>query len=68
MNEAFLIPVSGVKVRNPQDMAILPEAGAVMPLTTYWKRRINCGDVIVGSPKKQDVVVKKYEEKEKVNV
>jgi hypothetical protein len=67
MNEAFLIPASGLNVRNPQDMAILPEAGAVMPLTSYWKRRIKTGDVVVGSPKKQEVVYKKYEEKEKVN-
>ena len=64
MNEAYLIPVSG-NVRNPQDKAILPEAGAVMPLTTYWKRRILFGDVIIGSPPKKEVFVKKFEEKEK---
>jgi hypothetical protein len=45
--EEFLIPKKGVKVRDPKTYNILPEAGAMTSLTTYWRRRIKCGDVVI---------------------
>jgi hypothetical protein len=68
MKTLFLIPAPGLKVRNPVDKAALPEAGAVMPLDSYWRRRIACGDVIVGKPTAKKEEVKKSVEKEKNDV
>lgn len=62
MNTAFLIPTGGM-LRDPQTMAILPETGAVMPLTTFWKRRLMFGEVRIADPPKKVVAVKKYEER-----
>lgn len=62
MQTAFLIPVEGL-VRDPQTMAELPKTGAVMPLNTYWKRRLMFGEVRIGEPPKKIEVKKTNERK-----
>ncbi len=46
----FVKPKSGLKVRDPQTRAFLPEAGAEAPQSLYWTRRVRDGDVVVSSP------------------
>lgn len=50
----FLVPRTGLIVRDPRSKAALAEAGEWKPLIgpagRYWRRRIKCGDVSVGSP------------------
>lgn len=50
MKTVFVVPKEGLKVRNPKDGAHLPDAGAEVPLDTYWRRRLRDGDVIEGKP------------------
>jgi len=52
--KVFLKPREGVKVRMPlPGVGHLPEEGAPVEKTIYWRRRINDGDVLVASaPKK----------------
>jgi hypothetical protein len=38
-------PAPGLRVRTP-DGSLLPEAGATVELTIYWRRRLAAGDVI----------------------
>jgi hypothetical protein len=38
-------PAPGLKVRKP-DGPLLPEEGATVELTSYWRRRLAAGDVI----------------------
>lgn len=47
---AYLIPKPGLRMRDPQSLQLLPEEGAELPLTSYWRRRINDGDVSIGKP------------------
>lgn len=66
MKTAFLIPVGGGLVRDPLTKNPLPKTGAVMPLSTYWKRRLMFGEVVIGNPPKEKSEVKKtvFEKKE----
>jgi hypothetical protein len=43
--DVFLVPRVDVLVRDPDSFDILPSNGAFKSLTTYWRRRIKCGDV-----------------------
>ncbi|MCP4352292.1 MAG: DUF2635 domain-containing protein [Desulfobacterales bacterium] len=48
-------PAKGLLVRMPEaHFSILPEKGAEVPNSTYWNRRLKCGDVslVVGVSKK----------------
>jgi hypothetical protein len=57
----YLKPTSGMVVRDPNDFNALPENGGFKELTTYWKRRLRDGSVvIVNAP----TPAKKEEEKE----
>lgn len=54
METAFLKPVSGRLVRDPQardrQSPHLPETGAERPLDAYWRRRLADGDVVKAVP------------------
>ncbi len=51
MNVVTLKPKPGVKVRLPDGSGHLNEAGEVMLMSAYWRRRIKDGDVeIVTEP------------------
>ena len=44
----------GRLVRDPKTMQPLPEDGAVVPWTLYWRRRFAAGDVVeAGKPQKK---------------
>ena len=43
----ILKPRKGLKVPRPLSQSYLPEKGAELPLTSYWVRRIQDGDVEV---------------------
>ena len=46
----FIRPVEGRLVRDPVTKRHLPAAGAEVPESTYWIRRIEGGDVVRTSP------------------
>lgn len=49
----YVIPADGLVVRNPaRDYAPLPPEGDEVPDTSYWRRRLNDGDVTLGKPPK----------------
>lgn len=41
----FVKPKTGLKVRDPITRGFLPEAGAEVPASLYWTRRVRDGDV-----------------------
>lgn len=45
MNEIFVKPKAGMKIRRPDSGAMLPDEGANVPNTPFWQRRISDGDV-----------------------
>lgn len=45
MSKKLLVPRKGVKVRDPQTGAHIPEEGAVRMVNTYFNRRISDGDL-----------------------
>lgn len=47
MSESILKPSDGLIVRDPDTLEPLPVEGAVKPLSSYWLRRIDCGDVTI---------------------
>ncbi|MFD2264342.1 DUF2635 domain-containing protein [Lacibacterium aquatile] len=57
----FLIPapdasgVSGARLRviDPASGRPLPEGGTEVALTPYWRRRLSCGDVLTGAPRRR---------------
>jgi hypothetical protein len=46
----FVKPKSGLKVRDPDTRAFLPEGGREVPPSLYWTRRVREGDVIKCAP------------------
>lgn len=56
----FVIPKTGVKVRNPKTGGHIPEEGAIVFCDNYMNRRILDGDLIVAKkPSKKKAVKKK---------
>lgn len=47
---AYLIPKSGLTIRDPQTLAQLPAEGAQVAINAYWTRRMQAGDVREGTP------------------
>lgn len=45
----FVIPVAPL-VRDPISKKPLPAEGREVPESTYWLRRLACGDVVRGTP------------------
>jgi hypothetical protein len=47
----FVKPREGLTVRDPVNKAIIPAEGCNVPWIgpdgRYWRRRVNCGDVIL---------------------
>lgn len=50
----YIVPREGLIIRFPHNNTILPKKGAIVPWTgrdgSYWRRRVNCGDVIISEP------------------
>ena len=44
-------PVAGRTVRDPVKGTFLPESGAEVPDNSFWRRRLNDGDVVREQPK-----------------
>lgn len=53
----FVKPRDGLSVRCPVKGVALPKNGAEVPDNTFWRRRLNDGDVVRTS-KKMDVLEK----------
>lgn len=45
MRTVHIVPAEGIKVRDPETGAHIPESGATVSLTPYWRRRITEGAV-----------------------
>lgn len=43
----FVKPAAGLTVRDPVSRKALPPDGAEVPNSTYWRRRLAAGDVIL---------------------
>jgi hypothetical protein len=46
MKTMFVRPANGLTVRDPETRKALPVSGAAVPRSTYWQRRLACGDVV----------------------
>ena len=46
----YVKPAPGLIVRDPDTREPLPAAGAWVPRTTYWVRRLRDGDVAEAAP------------------
>ncbi|EKN5072692.1 TPA: DUF2635 domain-containing protein [Yersinia enterocolitica] len=44
-------PVTGRTVRDPVKGTFLPESGSEVPDNSFWRRRLNDGDVVREQPK-----------------
>ncbi|CNI59572.1 putative bacteriophage protein [Yersinia pekkanenii] len=44
-------PVAGRSVRDPVKGTFLPESGTEVPDNSFWRRRLNDGDVVREQPK-----------------
>ena len=69
-DQKFVIPRKGLIVRNPRDMSILAEEGQAVDWSgrhgKYWRRRVSCGDVVIGEPATISKPIKKtFKTKEK---
>lgn len=42
----FIRPAPGLRIADPATGAYLPEAGAFMPRSAFWLRRLKDGDVV----------------------
>lgn len=42
----FVKPATGLQVRDPDLLDLIPEAGREVPETDYWIRRVIDGDVV----------------------
>lgn len=52
MEEVFLKPREGLKVRLENGMGFVEEGGQFLPLTAYYRRRLLDGDLIETKPVK----------------
>ncbi len=43
----FVKPKDGLPVRDPATKRHLPAEGKEVPETSYWLRRLKCGDVVL---------------------
>lgn len=48
--QMFVVPVSGMKVKDPASHQALPDGGAFVPRNQFWLRRLSDGDVTEGKP------------------
>lgn len=44
----YVIPKSGIVIRDPDLKTLVPAEGREVPDTQFWQRRIRDGDVTVG--------------------
>lgn len=47
----FIRPAPGLRIADPKTGDYLPEAGLLMPRSSFWLRRLKDGDVIEATQK-----------------
>lgn len=52
MTDRYVAPAEGRTVRDPDTRQVLPAAGAWVPDTAFWRRRLADGDVVPAAPPK----------------
>ncbi|WP_024303323.1 DUF2635 domain-containing protein [Pseudogulbenkiania sp. MAI-1] len=57
MNEELIKPAPGLSVRLEDGSGFLPAAGKLLPLTSYWRRRIGDGDAELGTDQERDAAI-----------
>ncbi len=55
VEQMFVTPAKGLKVRDPRNHQVLPAGGAVVPLDQFWRRRLADGDVNESKPPSEPV-------------
>jgi hypothetical protein len=55
-------PAPGLKVRDPDTRLHIPDDGAEVPDTNYWRRRIKAGDVSLVTPTVEQTATLEKEE------
>lgn len=48
VEKIFVVPAEGMRVKDPITLRPLKPEGEEKPRTTYWVRRIRCGDCTLG--------------------
>jgi len=61
LEERFLKPSPGGKIRDPKTLKFLDEEGEFKPFNNYWRRRVKMNDVYEAKPVKKDKPFKKDE-------
>lgn len=46
----YVKPATGLVIRDPDLLDLLPEEGREVPETDYWHRRVHDKDVVLSSP------------------
>lgn len=57
-------PAEGLKIRDERTKQVLPVEGAAVEHSTYWQRRIQCGDVVLVEEEKSLEVSVELEDSE----
>jgi hypothetical protein len=47
ITKLYIRPVTGLLVRDEKTKQILPPEGKLVEQSTYWIRRLKCGDVVL---------------------
>jgi len=61
--KTLIKPKEGIKILNPATGRILSAEGELVDLSTYWRRRIKDGDVLIVEVKKEEILDNKKESK-----
>ena len=71
MEKKFLIPCKGMRVKDPRTMEQLAAEGEFKPWIgpegRYWRRRVNCGDALIGKPPTPERKITRNNKEEKDN-
>ena len=63
MIQKFLIPKSGLIIRDPLSMTPLPEKGGLVDYNSFWRRRVKDKDASIPTEKELEKLLKDQAEK-----
>jgi hypothetical protein len=61
--KTLIKPKEGMKILNPATGRVLSAEGELVDLSTFWRRRIKDGDVVIVEVKKEETLEHKKESK-----
>jgi hypothetical protein len=67
VKKIYLVPVGGAKIKCPKSGRVLSAEGGEVEFSTFWRRRLNAGEVKEGkAPAEKKAVPEKKVEAQKV--